>query len=354
MSELQISLLAIGVVVVLALYGYSFWQQRQYQRRFGAAFAPLSEDALHQPLNAASPLPLAAEDLVATASPAPAARVYATDEVCGLVEDRSDYLIELLLDHPTSSEVLEPLWQLRFDFGKNVNVCGLNAATGTWEKVIADSPLAYSAFRLALQLANRSGAITEARLMSFRDVVREIAHNLGMEVVLPDVAEALQRAQQLDAFCASVDQMIGLNIVPSGERVFSGIEVARVAELHGFSLQSDGAFHLLDERGNTLFSLCNFDNVSFQHHTLPTLRINALTLLLDVPRVADSTQRFDEMAVLARDLAMGLRAALLDDNRTALGEAGISHIRSQVASIENNMLAGGITPGSAQARRLFS
>ncbi len=47
MSELQISLLAIGIVAVLAVYGYSAWQQREYRRRFGATFNQNYGDALY-------------------------------------------------------------------------------------------------------------------------------------------------------------------------------------------------------------------------------------------------------------------------------------------------------------------
>src|SRR3989304_6468898 len=49
MSELQISLLGIGIAVVLAMYAYNAWQHRQYRRKFGAAFKPEREDALYQP-----------------------------------------------------------------------------------------------------------------------------------------------------------------------------------------------------------------------------------------------------------------------------------------------------------------
>jgi len=364
MSELQISLLVIGLVVVLAVVVYNWQQQRKYQRRFGAAFDQVQEDAL---LRAQTETPVTAKQIAEemeqslSAEPAPAMsatvetpRAATTDGVCALLDADTDYIVVLKFDVPAGADSLALLWQKRFDFGKSVYACGLNSTTGVWEKVIPDSHLFYAAFKLSLQLADRSGAVSEVRLSDFRDLARDIATHLDGAAELPDVAAACARAQELDGFCASVDQMIGLNILPSGERQFAGGEVARVAEQHGMLLQADGAFHLADAQGHTVFSLGNYENAPFQHHTLAQMWVNGLTLLLDVPRVEQPTQRFAEMAVLARQIAMDLRAAVVDDHRVALGEPGIAQIHEQIAAIENNMLAGKVVPGSAQARRLFS
>lgn len=362
MSELQVSLLVLGVAVILAVYGYSWWQQRRHRRRFNAVFEHGHEDALHRAASGKSateqPDELSSGEMGQVAplvtSSAEPSRGNATDGVCALLDAATDYIAVLTFNTAEGADVLAPLWQKRFDFGKSVHACGLNATTGAWEKVIAESHLFYAAFKLTLQLADRSGAASEVRLSDFRDLVRDIATQIEAEAELPDVAAASARAQELDSFCAEVDQMIGLNILPSGERAFSGGEIALVAEQHGMSLQADGAFHLLDAYGNTVFSLGNYENVPFLHHTLGQMWIKGLTLLLDVPRVEQPTQRFDEMAVLARQVAMDLRAAVVDDNRVALGEPGIAQIREQVAAIESRMLFGKVVPGSAQARRLFS
>ena len=369
MSELQISLLVIGVAVVLVLYGLNWRQQRQYRRKFGAAFKAQHEDALYRqaaekPLAEAHASELLDEELdqadptdstpISAISHGSPLRTHVADEICPLLDAATDYILMISLNRPTTSDALARLWQQRFDFGQDVHVCGLNASSGAWEKVLAESRLSYSAFKLALQLVNRSGAISEARLADFRDLVRLIATQLQADVTLSDVAQTAARAQQLDKFCAAVDQIIGLNIFLSGARELSGREVAQAAEQHGLSLQADGAFHLLDEHGHTLFSLGNADNTPFQHHALESLWIDGLTLLLDVPRVERPAQRFDQMAVLARQLAADLHAVVADDRRVALSEAGIKLIREQITAVEAAMLGEGVVPGSTQARRLFS
>lgn len=354
MSELQISLLAIGVIVVIAVYAYSFWQQRQYRRQFGAAFQPKREDALYHNTVEHTPQTLLegteTESLVTNET----VRMNAADEACSLLDEKTDYIAEIFPRNPSGADTLAPLWQRRFDFGKSVNACGQNAETGRWEKVIAESPLTYRAFRLSVQLANRSGAVSEVRLSDFRDMARDISEYLQAEASFPDVSAAASRAQALDEFCAEVDQMIGLNLLPAGGKGLAGSEIARVAEMRGMSLEADGAFHLLDERGLTLFSLNNYDNLPFQHHTLNQMRVTGLTLLLDVPRVEQPAQRFDEMVAMGRQLAQDLRAALVDDHRVTLQDAALAHIRGQIANIEQRMLSGEISPGSAQARRLFA
>ncbi len=355
MSELQISLLAIGVVVVLSVYGYSAWQQRQYRRRFGAAFKQSHGDALYQGALKSS-LEETAGDLVAEATPAAVApgRTSPVDDVCAALEPATDYIAVLKLPAAMNPGVLGVFWQQRFDFGKNVNVCGLTAAGGKWERVVAESQLSYTSFRLALQLADRNGAVSVGRLGDFRDLARTIANQVGADANLPDVEEAGRRAELLDAFCAEVDQMIGLNILPSGERLLAGGDLVRVAGQHGLSLQADGAFHLLDEQGHTIFSLSNYDNLPFQHHTLGQMKVRGLSLQLDVPRVQRPTERFDEMAQLAQDIARDLRAAVVDDHRVALSESALALIRNEVSSLEGKMVAWPLIPGSAQARRLFA
>jgi FtsZ-interacting cell division protein ZipA len=353
MSELQISLLAIGVAVIVAVYLYNFWLQRQYQRKFGDAFKR-HEDALYHsvtvqstesPLEAAEPVKTTVSDKHRMAAP---------DEVCSLLDETTDYIVEIYPISYANAHGLASLWQRRFDFGKNVNACGQNAATGIWEKVIADSSVSYSAFKLGLQLANRSGAVSAARLSDFRDLTRDISQQLQGDASVPNVDEAAARAIALDSFCAEVDQMIGINLLPNGGITVGANEVVQATKVLNMNLQADGAFHLLDTRGDTLYSLCNIDVTPFQHHTFNHMRIKGLTLLLDVPRVERPAQRFDEMVILARQLAKDLGATVVDDHRVILNDASLAQIREQIVAIENQMLAGDIEPGSARARRLFA
>ena len=352
MSELQIALLTIGLVAIAAVYGFGWWQQWRYRRKFGSVFKANHPDALYND-TVSTPIEQNSTSVLAETS-AESPVVAVIDNPCSLLNTQSDFIIEMQLAEPSPAAVLVGLWQRKFDFRKPVQVCGLAQATGIWERVIAESHTLYQRYRIALQLVDRSGAISAAKLADFRDLVIGVARNIDASTTVPDTEEAYQQAVKFDEFCASVDQMVGVNLVPSGDRLIRAIDISRAAGLHGMTLEADGAFHLLDIHGNSLFSLINQDTVPFQHHTLETFATAGITLLLDVPRVEDPTQRFDQMMHVANDLAKGLQLSVVDDHQVPLGEKGLALSRAQIAGVEALMRNNGVAPGSSHALRLFS
>jgi FtsZ-interacting cell division protein ZipA len=376
MSELQAALLAIGFGVIVAVYAFGWQQQRHYRRKFGSAFKSDHADALYQesdaepaeqarqPESVLEETPIIKDAIAETTSKADEAPEEITiaqppaeillDESCMLLDGRSDFIIELRLAEASQAAVLDGLWQRKFDFGKPVQVCGLLLNGQQWERALAESQTLYSRFRIALQLTDRGGAVSKAKLTDFRDLLLGVAKRIKADSVVPDINETYHLAIELDTLCAELDQMVGVNLVPPGERLLIGGKIAQAAAMHGMTLESDGAFHLLDTNGHSLFTLINKDIKPFQHHTLETFNTTGITLLLDVPRVKNPVGQFDSMVHVAHELAKELQLNLVDDHRVVLSDAGLALIRTQIAVIEAKMEENSIVPGSAQARRLFS
>ena len=367
MSELQKALLAIGLGVIIAVYVYGWWQQRSYRRKFGTAFRTSHADALYpesgdERSGQIQRSELAAETVMeaiiteveiseaAVAEPV----TNLLDDSCALLNARSDFIIELRLAEPSHAAVLHGLWQRKFDFRKPVQVCGLTMTTKKWERVIAESQVLYERFRVALQLVDRSGAISEAKLADFRDLVLGVAGHIKADATVPDIHETYRHAVEMDTFCAEVDQMVGVNLMPPKGRLLLGARIAQAAALVGMTLEADGAFHLMDAQGQSLFSLINRDNQPFQHLSLETTSTAGLTMLLDVPRVEEPANQFDRMIEVGRLLAKELQLNLVDDHLVVLNDKGLALIRERINDVELKMCAKGITPGSTQARRLFS
>jgi FtsZ-interacting cell division protein ZipA len=367
MSELQKALLAIGLGVIIAVYVYGWWQQRSYRRKFGTAFRTSHADVLYPESGGERPGQIQQSELAAETvmeaiiteveiSEAAVAEPVTNllDDSCALLNARSDFIIELRLAEPSHAAVLHGLWQRKFDFRKPVQVCGLTMTTKKWERVIAESQVLYERFRVALQLVDRSGAISEAKLADFRDLVLGVARHIKADATVPDIHETYRHAVEMDTFCAEVDQMVGVNLMPPKGRLLRGARIAQAAALVGMTLEADGAFHLMDAQGQSLFSLINRDNQPFQHLSLETTSTAGLTMLLDVPRVEEPASQFDRMMQVARLLAKELQLNLVDDHLVVLNDKGLALIRERINDVELKMCAKGITPGSSQARRLFS
>jgi len=170
----------------------------------------------------------------------------------------------------------------------------------------------------------------------------------------PDIQQALARARDLDAFCTEVDVAIGINIVAAEGASFHGTKIRALAEAAGLKLEPDGVFHYRDDGRRTLFTLDNHEPAPFLPEQMKSLTTRGVTLLLDVPRVADGMAVLGRMFEVGATLAEGLGGRLVDDNRVVLTEAGLAKIGQQLSAIRENMNARGISAGSESALRLFS
>lgn len=368
MSDLQISLLAIGALVVVGVFLYNWMQERRFRRRLNEAFGERTEDVLleeeptapspelrHEPhLDPISETP-AHEPGVGEAHSAPviARQTRATD--AGVEFDPLlECIAEISANRPITENVISELASKVAACGKPATAAGLNPDTGAWETLDRGVGARYTSLKFGLQMVNRSGPVSTTQLAMFSDAISIAAEKAGGRASLPDVQALVQDARDLDAFCSTVDVAIGVNIVAPEGTVFSGTKIRALAEAAGFKLEPDGVFHFRDEHRRTLFTLDNHEPAPFLPEQIKTLSTSGITMLLDVPRVADGLDVLDRMVDIARALASSLGGRLVDDNRAELSEAGIARIGQQVSVIRGKMERTGIPAGSPRALRLFS
>ncbi|MGE5523406.1 MAG: cell division protein ZipA C-terminal FtsZ-binding domain-containing protein, partial [Rhodospirillaceae bacterium] len=269
-------------------------------------------------------------------------------------DDTLDYVAELRAPAPISAAAVAELLSKIAAAGRPCRAAGYNEESGEWQELTRTGGGRHRRLRLALQLVTRSGALAAPRLAAFTDAVRASASKLGATAEYPDVAEVAQRARELDGFCADVDVAIGINVVAPAGKAFSGADIRSHAEAAGFKLEPDGVFHYRGEGRHTLFTLDNHEPLPFIPEQIKSVTTAGVTLLLDVPRVADGRRALDTMIETAERLASALGGRVVDDNRVALNAAGIANIRQQLDGIASAMAARGIAPGSERALRLFS
>lgn len=363
MSDLQLSLFVIGAVVVGGVYLYNWMQERKLRRRLQQAFSGTHDDVLLR--SGVEPAPadgrrepqfVATEPVRREADVAEPPRPVTAEQAPAAAESDTalDYVAEIEADAPFSDAALAELMSKIASCGKAARIAGWAPRSGGWEEVARGAGSRYSRLRLALQLVNRGGPAHAAQLAAFCEAVRHCAEKVGARSTCPDLQAALKVARDIDAFCAKVDVAIGVNIVAQGDALFTGTRIRAQAEAAGFKLEPDGVFHFRNEQRQTLFTLDNHEPAPFLPEQIKSLSTRGITLLLDVPRVANGGEALERMLRIAEGFADALGGRLVDDNRAALSEAGIARIKEQVKSIQATMAAQDVPAGGARALRLFS
>ena len=371
MSDFQIGMILAGVAIVGGVFGLNWWQERSFRRKAEQAFEKPAQDVLLEPKpktaarassdtqrlepSLSMPLnPATSPRAAMPQAPVPGAdNTVAASRVDPVLESVVDFIADFVLVEPVPAHKLLVAIEDAGQLGKPVRWMGLIDGEG-WQPITPGSAHSYSQIRAGLQLADRKGPLAESQLLEFVRIVHALAADIGANVELPQRQPALQAAGELDAFCAEVDVLIGLNIVSRDGTPFPATKIRSLCEAAGMELADDGLFHYRNENGQTLFSMCNLGQESFSSATMRQMKLNAVTLLFDVPRVAGGISVFERVATLAKHLAESVDGELVDDNRRPLNEQGLGSIKRQLTDIYNRMQLRGIEPGSPLALRLFA
>lgn len=363
MSDLQIGLLMLGVLVVAGVVAFNWHQERQFRRRAEQTFAGSHDDILFErraTMSAAAVSPqdrrdeirveprIAPMDALGESEPAGGLPLRS-----GLPQPEIDYIVEIRAGEIIPAEQLAQLRRTLAMLGRIINFSGFDFRSESWQPLAPDGAR-YTSVRAALQLVDRSGPLNGEHLQRFGDAVRAAAREMAAIAELPEFAPALEQAADLYRFCEDVDVMVGINVVARTGQVFHGTKIRALAEAAGLHLQPGGVFHCLDEQGASLFSLDNQEPEPFLIDKIRSLTTPGVTFLLDVPRVSDGLRAFDRMVAMSRSFADSLDGMLADDNRVPLDDAGLDKIRAQLRAMYGAMEQRGIHAGGPLALRLFS
>lgn len=359
MNELQLSLLGLGVIAILLVVVYNRWLERKYRKAH--APEPVTDAVLENPVptdiastgrqepswNSADPLPVHSDtepvaltgerhrDLqvdVGTMPDSFSAPLPALSEAEAWV----DAIATLRFYEPRTAgsirDTIEQMGAARFDRIE----CYIGDAWHLAENIPADAPV--SNIRCRLQLASRRGAISPDVLHEWMRTVESLAQVLSAGLSVESESKILERAGNLDAFCARVDALINLNL-----RGRSEAPPDFAATLPGIGLAgSYPAFARLNTAGDVDFQVIADDASGL------------LGLTLDFPQVNRPDLVVADMFELARSLAATLDAEIVDDAGRPLDDNGMALLANQVVRLSAALQAQGIEPGSPLARRLFA
>ena len=340
MTEFQLGLLLIGVVAIFAVIVFNRVQERSATKRAERAFGSQHEDVLL----AETPQrkePTLVEPAVRKTSPEPEASTQA------LPDEALDYVIALSPARSLSAAAFMEYWApLEHRFAKRVLAAGREEA-GTWTRIAPGDPAAYGAFRAALQLVSREGVVSEGKLIEFRSEVENLAATLGASSIAPEMKQAMDRARELDQFCADTDIQIVLNLVPAAGSEFPDPRLDAAITATGLERLADGQHALRDAQGRLLYTVFT---VAGERQG----EVAKLAFLLDVPRAPEVRRAYESMVRFARQLSAGLGGSLIDDNGRPLDEQALAAIGAELDSVRQALEGRGLPPGGPLALRMFS
>ena len=360
MTDLQISLMAIGGTIVVGVVSYNKWQEYKTRRTVERAFSSTHDDVLMKKDEVAASTPTRAEPSFADAAgsaafsgEAPVAPD-AGDKLAQFIETAPaadlpidpliDCIIPLELAAPVRGEKILALTQgLRHVGNKPVHFMA-RTEDGKWEALSHGS--VYNVLQAGVQLATRQSALNEIEFSELVSRLGQIAEALDAEVDLPEMAAVIQTARSLHQFVTECYAQLSVNVLSRAAPW--NVDTLMVAlRRQGFDLRPDGRLVMSDGEMSPLFTLSL--NLAQGSETTALL-----TLLLEVPCVAPSRDGFGALVGCARMLAGRLEGVVVDDGSQPLSDESLTEIASQVTSFYAHMDASEIPAGSTRAMRLFA
>jgi FtsZ-interacting cell division protein ZipA len=362
MSEFQLGLLGIGIVVVLVVLAFNMWQERRYRRQSEAALRPHAVDALLEPSMAGQAkrmdeaelprIPEPAEvdaDQTTEASPSsPVSRLNQVQSESSILSNAIDLVVDVEFASETSLSELDI--QLQED--RLIRRIRMEALSdGKWEQLRENAR--YKRIGFGLQLVNRQGPVSVQDLEHFAAWIGDFAGRCNATYNPLDLVSARNAALAIDQFCNEVDILIAVHVV-AGSVAFPGTRIRAIAESAGLTIEADGIFRKRDDEGRELYRLTNEGGALFQPELMRELATHSVILEFDVARSPGGNHSFNRFRQFAEHLASGLGGKVVDDNRAPLSGPGFDAIAKELSSVYQTMAARGIAPGSPESLRLFS
>ncbi len=388
MTEFHASLVAIGAVVVVGVISYNKWQEWRAKKSVDQAFSPMEDDVLmrdgqpvprqepvltpfegpdlihegdavqasphvsspmsshlppHEALTAASDQAVD-DDALPDAEQAPAPAAAQRPGRGSPLDPAIDLVIPFMLDMPLRGDkVVQAFQPLHLVGNKPVRVVGETPA-GDWEFVSVGG--VYRSLQVGVQMATRSGALTELEFSELASRLDQLSDELGASPGLPEMGAAIAAARALHQRVHEFDARLSINVrANSSPWMVSTLKPA--LQRQGMELRPDGRLVMPDGDGGLLFSV----SVAADPAEETTRQI---TLLLPVALVAPEREGFRAMTAFAKTISTRLSGTVVDDEGQPLPESVLTAIGQEVDEFYREMERAGIPAGSPLAHRLFA
>ena len=353
MSDLQIGLILLGVVLILLVLLFNWWQDRRVRKQMQERFPEREED----PLLGGAPPPTTrrepglglAPDTAAAESAAGVSTTDAagTDDDAAEVDPTTEVVIDISFAHAVPSDQLHAATQsLKRVGSKPVRMFAEKEGGGHRARLRPGE--SYVSMQLAVLLANRNGPLSEIEWSELWAAAQALTERFDGSMEGPEIEEVVKRARRLDHICAELDAMVGLALQLPG--ALSVAEVGRALEEVGF-LRHGPQLAWMSELGIPRFTALFNGQLPGE---VQSAGVDRIDLVLDLPNSPADDQAFSRMASVGRHLAANLDAQLLDDQGRVVADGMDQTIDEQLYERYQQLESSGFAAGEYRTARLFS
>lgn len=340
MSDLQIALILLGILLILIVLLFNWWQDRRVRRQMQEHFPEREQD----PLMSTTPAAGRREPGLGGAR-VPDEDFPADDPA--EADPATEAVIDIAFAQAVSSESLHQAVQALTRVGsKPVRIFAEREGGGHRARLRVQE--SYTSMQLAVLLANRSGPLTDIEWSQLWTEAQGLAERFDGAIEGPEQGPVLQQAKELDAICADLDAQVGLALRLSEPHAIS--EVFGILKEIGF-MSHQGQQAWMSDTGLPRFTVL-FDGL--HAHEVQADNVSRIDLLLDLPRSPADEQAFSRMASVGRDLARRLDGELLDDQGRPVPDGADQAIDGQLLSMYARLSEAGFEAGDARTVRVFS
>ena len=246
-----------------------------------------------------------------------------------------------------------------FKFHRKVHIYGLNQLTDLWRDIEFELPTArFVELGVAIQLADRDGAMTNKELHDFQQMALEFSNHFDAPFEFSmDIDEALIQAKVLDQIGRRYDSMAVLNVVPRSKAGFRVADIESCARDLDMTRSKKGIFLKTTGQKNQIsisYRLaCTNSSGDFGLSSGNTEPIHDLVIYMNVPATNAPETVFQNMVKDANSLATWLEGKVVDKDGKVMTQRSYSVLTQQISDISFSMQQDGLIPGDSVCKKLF-
>lgn len=350
MTDIQISLLLLGLLIILCMIIYNWIQlkrTREKQKKAEEYFRkkdPLFEESVFQDKledfiphdsNQSTSIEFLRKNLPED--------IKTELEAVVTFSSKKSYTADILINE----QIIENLKNLKI----NIYLRKENEIWSTGDAL--HDGFIFDQIIISLALISRNHEITEEKKDSFLSYIRLIKEKLGVGEIWLANENILEEASRLSVLKKTIDKQISIKVQPKTDssfhigafvNFFSKSNIRLYKEFHWF----------FDPKvdGKKMFRVTSLNRSPL--HVETDAFVQGIIFMMDIPNTPSPSEAFNYLVDVINEFCLKLNAVMVDASNKQIDSVHIEVIRKHIQKIEYEMNKIGIVPGENQSLKYFS